>query len=190
MAFEKITTFKELFVAKLQTMYDIEQQLVQALPKMAEAATDPELKQGFQNHLKETQGHVSRLEQIFKSIGVEAETETSDVVRAMISETEWCIKNIEDPNVLDAALISAGQSAEHFEMAVYGTASEWAKLIDLPDVQQIFEQTLAEEKKADETLNQAAMKVNKMALEETMDTETEQGKGFFGLGKKIETGNI
>jgi ferritin-like metal-binding protein YciE len=182
-------TFKELFIVKLKTMYDVEQQLVTALPKMAEAATDPELKQGFMNHFEETQEHVARIEQVFKSLELEPDTETSDTILGMVADAEWCIENIQDTNVLDAALISAAQGVEHYEMALYGTASEWAKVMELPDVSQVFEQTLAEEKKADEVLNQAAAKVNKLAYEESMDTEEEETRGFMGLGK-LNTGNI
>jgi ferritin-like metal-binding protein YciE len=189
MSLEKPETFKELFIVKLKTMYDVEQEIIKALPKMAEAATDPELKQGFMDHFEETQGHVSRIEEIFKSLELSPETEASDTIRGMVSDAEWCIENIQDSNVLDAALISAAQGVEHYEMAIYGTAREWAKTMELPDIQKVFEQTLSEEKNADETLNTAAMEINKLAYQETMDTEEEESKGFMGMGK-VQTGNI
>lgn len=188
MSEKKPETFKELFLVKLKTMYDVEKQLIKALPKMAEAATDPELKKGFLNHFRETQDHVARIEEIFKSIGISAETETSDTILAMITDSEWCIENIQDVNVLDSALISAAQGVEHYEMALYGTAASWAKTMGLNDVASTLHQTLDEEKKADEILNTAAMKVNKLAYEESMDTEEEQSRGF--LGGKLQTGNI
>src|SRR4051812_19840688 len=109
MSLKSPETFEELMQVKLMTMYDVEQQLVNALPKMAEAATDPELKQGFMDHLKETQGHVARIEEIFRTMGIEPQAEESDAIRGMVSDAEWCIENIQDPNVLDAALIAGAQ---------------------------------------------------------------------------------
>jgi ferritin-like metal-binding protein YciE len=187
MSLKEPETFEELFQVKLAAMYDVEQQLVDALPKMAEAATDPELKEGFTNHLHETRGHVERIEQIFRTMDIEPNAEESDAIRGMVSDAEWCIENIQDPNVLDAALISSAQAVEHYEMALYGTASEWAKVMGLNEVQSIFEETLAEEKKADEILNTAAAKVNKLAFEETRDVEPGEEKGFLG---NLQTGNI
>lgn len=189
MSADKPETFKDLFIANLRTTYDVEQQLISALPKMAEAANDPELKKGFQNHFQETQGHVKRIEEIFRSLALDPTTEKSETVRGLIADAEWCIEKIQDPNVLDSALISAGQSAEHYEMAMYGSASAWAKVMGLTDVARVLEQTLSEEKKADQTLNEAAIKLNKLAYDESKDTDEEESKGILGMGK-MQTGNI
>jgi ferritin-like metal-binding protein YciE len=107
----------------------------------------------------------------------------------MVADAEWCIEKIQDSNVLDSALISAAQSVEHYEMAMYGSAAAWAKVMELPDVQKILGTTLEEEKQADEILNKAALKINKLAYEETRDTEEDESRGFMGVGK-MQTGNI
>jgi len=181
-------SFKDLFIMKLLKMLDIERELVTAIPKMAEAANDPELKMGLTNHLEETRNHVSRLEEVFKAIDIEPEVERSEVIRSMISDAEWSIENIEDVNVLDSALIAEAQGVEHYEMALYGTACAWAETLGLTEVKNILAQTLEEEKRADEILNTAAQKVNRMAFEETQDVEGAEKSGIFG--KKLQTGNI
>ncbi|MBX4205010.1 MAG: ferritin-like domain-containing protein [Candidatus Doudnabacteria bacterium] len=187
MSLKSPETFEELFHVKLLAMYDVEQQLVSALPKMAEAATDPELKQGFVSHLEETQTHVARIEEILKAQEISPMAESSDAIRGMISDAEWCIENIQDPNVLDAALISSAQSVEHYEMALYGTAREWAKVLDLSEIAGILEKTLSEEEKTDEILNTAATKVNKLAYSETKDVDATEEQGFLG---RLQEGGI
>jgi ferritin-like metal-binding protein YciE len=177
---------RDLLIVKIKVLFDTEQQLVKALPKMAEAATTEELKTAFMDHLEETKGHVTRLEKIFEMLEVAPNTETSDSVRGLVSDTEWCIENIVAGPVLDAALIASAQYAEHQEMAGYGSAAEWAKVLDLTEIKDTLGETLDEEKAADEKLNVlATTKVNEAAI--GMRDSEEESKGFLG---NLQTGNI
>jgi ferritin-like metal-binding protein YciE len=169
----------DLLIIKVRALYDIEQQLEKALPKMIGAATDPDLKKGFEDHLIETQNQTKRLEQIFEHLEVAPTAETSDAIRGLISDAEWNIENIQKGPALDAALIAAGQYVEHLEMAGYGSASEWAKIMDHSEVHELLEATLAEEKAADEKLNELAMgKINEAA--NTMYMEKADLEGASG----------
>jgi len=179
----------DLLVLKLKSLYDIEQQLVKAIPKMAKAATSEELKSAFEDHLDETQEHVSRLEDIFKQMDSEPEAEEGEAIRGLISDAEWCIKNIENEQVLDASLISAAQSVEHYEMAEYGSAAQWAEQLNLDEVKEILGTTLEEEEMADEKLTTLAeSKVNEEAIMGMEEIDERSKKGF--LGRSLETGNI
>ncbi len=146
----------DLLVVKVKALYDIENELTKALPKMAEASNNPQLKQAFQDHLKETEGHVKRLEQIFEKLEVAPEPEKSEGIRGLISDAEWCIDNVIEPAALDAALIASAQYAEHLEMAGYGSAREWAKTMGHNEIADMLEQTEQEEKAADEKLSMLA----------------------------------
>jgi ferritin-like metal-binding protein YciE len=176
---------RDLLIVKTKVLYDTEQQLVKALPKMAEAATTEELKTAFMDHLEETKEHITRLDKVFELLQVAPNTETSDSVRGLVSDTEWCIENITPGPTLDAALIASAQYAEHQEMAGYGSAAEWAKVLDLSEIKDILGETLDEEKMADEKLNVlATTKVNEAALGMN---DQEESKGFLG---NLQTGNI
>jgi ferritin-like metal-binding protein YciE len=149
-------SFNDLFTNQIEDLYDAEQRLTKALPKMAEAAQSSQLKQAFQSHLTETEGHVSRLEQIFREINVEPTRETCEAMKGLIAEGEEMIKAHGDPDVKDAALIAAAQRVEHYEMAGYGTARAFAKRLGLTQAANLLQQTLDEEKAADEKLNTIA----------------------------------
>ncbi|MBX4188405.1 MAG: ferritin-like domain-containing protein [Candidatus Doudnabacteria bacterium] len=177
----------DLLIVKTKALYDIEQQIVKALPKMAEAATDPDLKQGFTDHLEQTKEQVNRLEQIFKHLDISPAPETSDSIRGLISDAEWCIENIKKGPTLDAALIASGQYVEHLEMAGYGSAAEWAKTMGHEEIKNLLGRTLDEEKSTDEKLNQLAMsKINEAANTMT-EEKMESDKGYAG---KFQTGPI
>ena len=118
----EFNSLEELFVEQLEDLYDAEKRLTEALPKMADAATAKELKQAFQNHLRETQQQVTRLETIFRQLGKEPEGKTCEAMKGLVSEGDEMIKAKGDPSVKDAALIAAAQRVEHYEMASYGTA--------------------------------------------------------------------
>jgi ferritin-like metal-binding protein YciE len=145
-----------LFVDQLQDLYDAEQRLVQALPKMAEAAHSPSLKQAFQHHLRETQNHVKRLEHAFQSLGKPAKGKTCEAMKGLVAEGQEAIDAEGDPDVKDAALIAAAQRVEHYEIAAYGTARTFARRLRKEAVGRLLEETLAEEKTADQKLTQLA----------------------------------
>lgn len=155
----KSKTLKELFIVKMQTLYDIESELVDALPKLAEAATDPDLKEAFTEHLEETKGHVSRLESAFESLGEEPEKMKSEGIRGLAAEAEWCIKNVEEGDLLDVALISAARSTEHFEMSKYMTAQEMAEMLGEDEVSELLTETFEEEENADEKLEELGTEI-------------------------------
>jgi ferritin-like metal-binding protein YciE len=156
-----IKTMNDLFVHQLQDIYYAEKQLVKALPKMAEKATDKELKQGFLAHLDETKTHVQRLEQVFQLIGAQAKAVDCPAIDGIIKEANEVAGEVADKPVLDAALINAAQAAEHYEIARYGSLVAWAKQLGRNDVASILQKTLEEEKATDRKLTALAeSKVN------------------------------
>ena len=156
-----INTMNDLFVHQLRDIYYAEQQLVKALPKMAEKATDNQLKQGFLTHRDETKTHVQRLEQVFKMLGVDAKAVDCPAIDGIIEEANEVASEVEDKSVLDAALINAAQAAEHYEIARYGSLIAWAKQLGRNDVASLLQKTLEEEKATDQKLTKLAeSKVN------------------------------
>jgi ferritin-like metal-binding protein YciE len=156
-----IKTMNDLFVHQLRDIYYAEQQLVKALPKMAEKATDNQLKQGFLTHRDETKTHVQRLEQVFKMLGVDAKAVDCPAIDGIIEEANEVASEVEDKSVLDAALINAAQAAEHYEIARYGSLIAWAKQLGRNDVASLLQKTLEEEKATDQKLTKLAeSKVN------------------------------
>jgi ferritin-like metal-binding protein YciE len=156
---------EELFHALLQDVYYAEKQLTKALPKLAKAAEDKELKKAFTDHLKETEGHVERLEKAFDMIGKPAKGKKCEAILGIIEEGKEVIEEVDDEQVLDAGLIASGQAAEHYEIARYGTLIAWAKVIGKPQVARLLHETLQEEKHADELLTKIADRaVNEQAV--------------------------
>jgi ferritin-like metal-binding protein YciE len=151
-----IKNLNELFLHELKDVYDAEQQLVEALPKMAENATDPELAGAFREHLAQTEEQVSRLEQVFAAMGEEPESETCEGMKGLIEEGDKILEEDPEPTVKDAALIAAAQRIEHYEIAAYGTLRVWAATMGMDEVIQILEETLEEEKLADQKLTMIA----------------------------------
>ena len=159
-----IETFDDLFVHQLRDIYYAEKQLVKALPKMAEKATSPQLKQAFQNHLAETKGHVSRVEQVFKMHGVEAKGVDCPAIDGIIDEAQEIAGEVDDKQVLDAALVAAAQAVEHYEITRYGTLIAWAKQLGRNDCASVLQKNLDEEKATDQKLTAMAEKsVNRKA---------------------------
>ncbi|MFC3692856.1 ferritin-like domain-containing protein [Chenggangzhangella methanolivorans] len=148
-----IKTFDDLFVHQLQDVYYAEQQILSALPKMIEKATAPELKSAFQHHLKETEEHVRRVEQVFEMHGAEKKSAKCPAINGIIQEANEVAGDIDDKQVLDAALIASAQAVEHYEMTRYGTLIAWAKQLGRADCAAVLEKTLKEEKAADSKLN-------------------------------------
>jgi len=151
-----IATMDDLFVHMLRDMYYAENQIVKALPDMIEKATDAKLKQGFQTHLAETKNQIKRLEQVFKLHGVEAMGVDCPAIDGIIEEADEVAGEVDDKNVLDAALIAAAQAVEHYEMTRYGTLIAWAKQLGRADCARLLEQNLQEEKAADSKLTALA----------------------------------
>jgi ferritin-like metal-binding protein YciE len=152
-----IKTMNDLFVHLLQDIYYAEKQLVKALPKMAEKATDKQLKQGFLTHLDETKTHVQRLEQVFQMHGAEVKAVDCPAIDGIIEEAD----EVADKAVLDAALINAAQAAEHYEITRYGSLIAWAKQLGRNDCAGVLQKTLEEEKATDKKLTTLAeSKVN------------------------------
>jgi ferritin-like metal-binding protein YciE len=151
-----IATMDDLFVHTLRDMYYAEHQIVKALPDMIEKATDAKLKQGFQTHLGETKNQIKRLEQVFKLHGVEIMGVDCPAIDGIIEEADEVAGEVDDKNVLDAALIAAAQAVEHYEMTRYGTLIAWAKQMGRADCAKLLEQNLQEEKAADSKLTALA----------------------------------
>lgn len=156
MSAERINTFDELFQDGLEYIYDAEKQLTQALPKMAQAASSPSLRQAFEQHAQETQMHVQRMEQVYSKLGIAPSSKTNAVVQAMTHETEGMMRSMDSSALRDAALIVAGNQVEHYEMGSYGALKTFAELLGHSEIIPLLEQTLQEEKKADRKLTEVA----------------------------------
>jgi ferritin-like metal-binding protein YciE len=152
----ELNSLQDLLVNQIEDLYDAENRLVEALPKIAEAAHSPELKNAFQSHLEETKSHVTRLEQVFQALGQSPKRETCQAMKGLISEGEEAIKAKGDPAVKDAALIAAAQRVEHYEMAGYGTARTLANQLAQDRSASLLQKTLEEEKAADRQLSAIA----------------------------------
>jgi ferritin-like metal-binding protein YciE len=156
----KLENLEELLVHELKDLYSAETQLVKALSRMVKAATDDTLRHGFQSHLKETQGHVQRLERALKALGESPRGKTCKAMQGLIAEGKETIAEKAEPEVRDAALIVAAQKIEHYEIAGYGSSRAFAELLGHDDVVELLDQTLAEEKAADVKLTEAALAIN------------------------------
>jgi ferritin-like metal-binding protein YciE len=152
----KLNSLRDLLFEELRDLYSAEMQLIDALPKMAEAATSRELKSAFKHHLEETRGQISRLENIFQQMGEKSSGETCEAMKGLIREGEVLVKAEGDPDVRDAGLIGAGQRVEHYEIAGYGTARSLARRLGENQVAETLQQTLNEEAEADKKLTSIA----------------------------------
>jgi ferritin-like metal-binding protein YciE len=150
-------TLDDLFLDTLKDIYFAEKQIVRALPKMSKAATSPELKAGFDQHLQETEGHVERLEKIFDIIGKPARGKTCEAILGIIEEAKEIMDEFKGTPALDAGLVSSAQAVEHYEIARYGTLKTWAKQLGRNDVVTLLEATEKEEIATDKKLSQVAI---------------------------------
>jgi ferritin-like metal-binding protein YciE len=155
MATEK--TLDDLFLDTLKDIYFAEKQLLKALPKMAKAAQDTELADGFLKHAEETEVHIERLEQVFELLGKPARGKTCDAILGILEEGKSIIDDFKDTIAIDAGLISAGQAAEHYEIARYGTLKTWAQQLGHTEAVKLLDQTLSEEKATDKKLTELAI---------------------------------
>ncbi|HYC04511.1 MAG TPA: ferritin-like domain-containing protein [Azospirillaceae bacterium] len=147
---------KELLIEELRDTYSAETQILEALPKMADAASSPELKQAFQTHLQETQGQVKRLEQIFQILGEDPKGNTCEATQGLIEEAEEVMGEDFPPEVLDVALVMNAQKVEHYEIASYGSLRTLAETVGMQDVAKLLDETLEEEKATDAKLTSLA----------------------------------
>lgn len=162
----KAQTLETLFQQELQDIYDAENRLVKALPKMAKAATTPELQDAFEEHLQATKGHVDRLKQVFEMFGFPAKAKTCAGMKGLVEEGEETIGEIGGSTLGDAAIIGAAQRVEHYEIAAYGCVRTYANLLGETDAAKLLEQTLEEEKETDQKLTKLAEKINVEAEQE------------------------
>jgi len=159
-----IKTMDDLFVHMLRDIYYAENQIVKSLPAMIDKASSPQLKKGLSNHLDETRDHVTRLEEVFRMIDTDVEGVDCPAIDGILKEANELVGDIDDAEVLDAAIIAAAQAVEHYEITRYGTLISWARVLGRDDCAKIFEETIEEEKAADETLTELAeSKVNEAA---------------------------
>jgi ferritin-like metal-binding protein YciE len=174
-------SLNELFVEELRDMYDGENRLTRALPKMAKAAEHPELQAAFTSHLKETQRQVKRLEQVFRAVGETPRGKKCDGIIGIVEEGKHAMEEL-DGAVLDAALIAGAQKVEHYEIASYGTLAYFADLLGNDQAKNLLGETLDEEKAADKKLNDIAKsKVNRDAL---MAAGTDEEEGMITSGSR------
>lgn len=151
-----IATFQDLYIHQLEDIYYAEQQITKALPKMIEKATDPQLRQGFETHLRETEGQIERLKRVFQLEGMEPKGVTCPAIDGIIKEANEVAGEVSDKAVLDAALTAAAQAVEHYEISRYGTLIAWARQLGKIECASILEETLAEEKATNDKLTQLA----------------------------------
>jgi ferritin-like metal-binding protein YciE len=149
-------TLDDLFLDTLKDIYYAEKQIVKTLPKMAKAATSPELRAGFEQHREESEGHIERLEQIFEMIGKPARGKTCDAILGIIEEGKSIMDEFKGTQALDAGLVSSAQAVEHYEMARYGTLRTWAEQLGLSDAAKLLDATLKEEEATGRKLTQIA----------------------------------
>jgi ferritin-like metal-binding protein YciE len=161
----KLESLKDLYLEQLKDLYSAETQLVEALPKMAEGASASDLRKGFFDHLRQTQEHVARLEQIFNDLGEKPTGHTCEGMKGLLKEGEQMLKMKGEPEAKDAGLIAAAQRVEHYEIAGYGTVRTYAELLGRDEHARLLERTLQEEEEADELLTQLAEShINEEAL--------------------------
>jgi ferritin-like metal-binding protein YciE len=160
-----VKSVNDLLLDELRDIYHAEKQLVKALPKMAKKAKSDELRQAFEHHLEETKGQVDRLEQVFEQLNARSSGKRCEAMEGLVEEAKEMMEEIITPEVLDAAMIAAAQKVEHYEIASYGSVQALAEALGHKEAARLLEQTLEEEKKADQKLNQIALSgVNQSAL--------------------------
>ena len=182
-------TLHDAFIDELRDTYDAEKQLTKALPKLAKAATNAKLRAAFETHLQETQGQIARLEQVFGSVDEKVRGKHCDGIAGIIEEGKSIMEEDFDETTMDACLIAAGQRAEHYEMAAYGTLVAWAQTMGHVDVARLLQESLEEEKNADKTLSSLAEGgINQMALDGA-DAETGEDVDADPPRAQVKRGN-
>jgi ferritin-like metal-binding protein YciE len=161
----EMESLKDLMIDELKDLYSAENQILKALPKMIKKATSPDLKAGFEKHLKETQVHVERLETIFQELEESPKGKKCKGMEGVIADGKELMEEDAEPDVMDAGLIGAAQHVEHYEMAGYGCVRTYAELLGLSKISKLLQKTLDEERATDEKLTQLAQNINVEAEE-------------------------
>lgn len=171
-----MSSLKELFLKELADVYDAEKQLTKALPKMAKNASSEELKEAFTEHLEQTKTHVERLEEVFEAFGEDAKGKTCQAMKGLIEEADEILKEEDASPMKDAAMIAAAQKVEHYEIASYGCLQTWAQILQNDQAADLLEETLNEEKEADEKLTEIAESTvnEEAAAGDTQEAEEEE----------------
>jgi len=183
----KANSLRELFVEELRDLYDAENQLIKALPKMAEGSSSPELREAFEEHLEQTRNHATRLEKIFAGLGEKPKAEKCKGMEGLVKEGSDLLKEDDfDPEVKDAAIIGAAQRVEHYEIAGYGTVRTFAELLAEDEAVSLLEETLEEEKETDQKLTELAEQINVVA-QEGEDAGTEEGEASEQTARRSRT---
>ena len=167
----KVESLRDLYVEQLRDLYNAEQQLIKAIPKMAKAASSEELKAAFEDHLGKTRQHAQRIETIFEQMGEKAQGKKCKAMEGLVEEGGEVIKEDMEDSIKDAALIAAAQRVEHYEIAGYGCVRAYATKLGDEDAATLLSQTLDEEKEADETLNGIAEELNLEVPQESLRSE-------------------
>jgi ferritin-like metal-binding protein YciE len=170
----EIATLRDALVDEVKDLYNAEKQLTKALPKLAKNATNPKLRDALASHLRETENHIGRLEQVFRLLDEKPKGKLCDGMQGIIEEGNTMLEEVEEGAVMDACIIAGGQRAEHYEMAAYGTCVAWAEALGLDDVARLLDQTLTEEKAADEKLSAIAEAGINQAATAGADDEQEE----------------
>jgi ferritin-like metal-binding protein YciE len=181
-------TLQELLVEEIKDLYHAEKQLIKALPKMAKAATHEDLREAFESHLEETREQVTRLEEVFAALDEKVKAKTCEGMAGIIEEGNHLMQEDAEASVMDAGLIAAAQRVEHYEIGSYGTCVAWARLLGLTEVANLLDQTLEEEKAADEKLSAIAeSEINQAAAiegrEENEEEDEESERGGSSRGR-------
>ena len=165
MAHHNVSSLNDLYIHELHDIYSAEKQIINALPKMAEATSNTELKNAFMEHMEASKNHCSRLDRIFESIDEKPDNKTCEGMQGIISEGEDMLSMDTDPDLKDAALISSAQRVEHYEMAVYGTLRNWAQRLGREEDAELLQQNLNEEGETDHYLTELARNINPKAAQ-------------------------
>lgn len=180
----KMESLQELYLEQLKDIYDAENQLLKALPKMAKQATNEELKAAFEQHLEQTQEQVSRLDQVFEELGEKPKGHKCKAMQGLIEEGKELMEQDADEDVMDAGLICAAQKIEHYEIATYGCLRTYAEVLGFDDQAELLQETLDEEKDTDESLTELAVScINLEAETEDSDEEEETPQPARGRSK-------
>ncbi len=183
----KTNQLNKLYISELRDLFSAESQLLVALPKMAKAATSPDLSAGFEGHLKQTKGHLIRLEEIFLALKENPKGKHCKGMEGLIKEGEDLIASGPSPEELDAGLIAAAQHVEHYEIAGYGCVRTYAELLGEPEAAKLLQETLDEEKQTDLKLTKLAEKINVEAMDASTQADTKKVQGSDKIGRQSAT---